>query len=50
MDTLVNKETYVERKRKLVLDLGYGWIRLKSRTKKYLQTLKRQLIVMFLKP
>lgn len=40
MDTLMKKSTYLERKRQAILELGYDYVRFRSRTKKSLQQVK----------
>ncbi|MET1259494.1 hypothetical protein ABV409_09130 [Flagellimonas sp. DF-77] len=41
--TTTTKTTYLERKRRVILDMGYGFIAFRSRTKKSLKTLKKQI-------
>ncbi|WP_210423687.1 hypothetical protein [Croceivirga thetidis] len=43
METIIKKQNYLDRKRALILDMGYDFVRFKSRTKKSLATLKRQI-------
>ena len=43
MDTLMKKPTYMERKRQAILELGYEYVRFRSRAKKSLAVLKRQI-------
>lgn len=43
METLIEKRTYLERKRQAILELGYEYVRFRSRTKKSLAALKRQI-------
>ena len=44
MEAVLKKENYLERKRALVLNLGYDFVAYRSRAKKSLRTLKRQII------
>lgn len=41
MQTTIKKQNYLERKRQTILNMGYGYIRFKSRARKSLRTLKR---------
>lgn len=43
METLIEKNSYMERKRQAILALGYDYVRFRSRTKKSLVTLKKQI-------
>jgi len=43
MDTIIEKQTYLERKRQAILELGYEYVRFRNRTKKSLTALKRQI-------
>lgn len=40
METLIEKQTYLERKRQAILELGYEYIKFRNRTKKSLIQLK----------
>ncbi len=40
METLMNKPTYLERKRQAILEIGYNYVKFRSRTKKSLLQLK----------
>ncbi len=44
MKAIANKQTYLERKRLAILDLGYDYIKFRSKTKKSLTQLKRMII------
>lgn len=41
MNTIVEKQTYLERKRQAILALGYDYVKFRSRAKKSLRSLKR---------
>lgn len=43
METLIEKQTYLERKRQAILELGYEYIRFRSRVKKSLAALKKHI-------
>ena len=43
METLIEKQNYLERKREAILELGYDFVRFRSRAKKSLGTIKRQI-------
>ena len=45
METHNEKQTYLERKRQTILELGYEYVRFRSRTKKSLITLKKQILL-----
>ncbi|MEM8927926.1 MAG: hypothetical protein AAGC45_06970 [Bacteroidota bacterium] len=40
METNIKQPTYLERKRKAILELGYDYVKFRNRTKKSLQQLK----------
>ena len=44
MDAFIKKTGYLERKRQAILDLGYDYIKFRSRTRKSLAQLKRMII------
>lgn len=48
METAIKRQTYLERKRKVILNLGYGFVAYRSRAKKSLKTLKKQIIALHL--
>ncbi len=48
MKTSIGRQTYLERKRKTILNLGYEFVAYRSRTKKSLKTLKKQIIALHL--
>ncbi len=41
MERTLMKTNYLERKRQAILDMGYTYVRFRSRAKKSLRTLKR---------
>lgn len=41
MKRTLKKQSYLERKRRAILDLGYDYIKFRSRSKKSLRTLKK---------
>lgn len=40
MEAIIKKQNYLDRKRALILDMGYDYVRFRSRTKKSLLQLK----------
>ena len=41
METAIKRPTYLERKRQAILELGYDYVKFRSRTKKSLKILKK---------
>ena len=44
METVLRKQSYLERKREIILNLGYDFVIYRNRAKKSLKALKKQII------